>query len=153
MVVSRADRVVGCKAPIDSWREVTIRISITSADSTQTNNIRVVIKRDGCKDGSFYHNGRCKFASVSSANNQSILTRDIVLIPSIPLKNPYKRPVYSPLYNFLSEVQIMATCPPSHRKSSPPDLFCLGRRLIIDKHFLQDVWFRVEGVQLSIEVC
>ncbi|CAE7743912.1 NCL2 [Symbiodinium microadriaticum] len=59
MSVTSTDRVVGCTAPVDSWRQVTINISIASADRTQTKHLRLIIKRDGCKDGTFFHNGRC----------------------------------------------------------------------------------------------
>ena len=59
MVVDSTDRVVGCTAPIDSWRQVTIKIGITSADRTQTRDIRLVIKRSGCEVGTFFHDGRC----------------------------------------------------------------------------------------------
>ena len=59
MAVASTDRVVGCTAPVDSWRQVTINISIASADRTQTKHLRLIIQRDGCKDGTFFHNGRC----------------------------------------------------------------------------------------------
>ncbi|CAJ1461074.1 unnamed protein product [Effrenium voratum] len=52
-------RVVKCTLPIDTWRQVVIGINITSADKTHRRHIRIVLRREGCAKGGFYHEGEC----------------------------------------------------------------------------------------------
>lgn len=52
-------RTVNCRVPIDTWREVIIGVNITSADKTRHRHLQLIVRRDGCRDDSFFYAGRC----------------------------------------------------------------------------------------------
>ncbi|CAE8633415.1 unnamed protein product [Polarella glacialis] len=51
--------MVRCKVPIDTWRRVTLKFDIISADKTANRQVRVVVTRDGCPHDQFYYDARC----------------------------------------------------------------------------------------------
>lgn len=48
-----------CSVPIDTWRRITVGIHIRAADKVTRRTIRLVITRNGCAQGQFYHQGAC----------------------------------------------------------------------------------------------
>lgn len=51
--------VVECRLAVDTWREVTVGIVVTSADGESHREIELIVKRKGCARNTYFSEGRC----------------------------------------------------------------------------------------------
>ena len=84
-------RTVNCRVPIDTWREVIIGVNITSADKTRHRHLQLIVRRDGCRDDSFFYAGRCN-SSLSSLSLRAALQLAMwCLWPQLWVLRPFRK--------------------------------------------------------------